>query len=59
MGRSSVFKLFGMVLLLVAISILISFIMIAAVGVFPPWGVNLTFIWVMFMAGYAVGRLRN
>jgi len=59
MGNSSVFKLFAMVLFLLAISILISFIMIVAVKVFPPWGVNLTFIWLMFLTGYAVGRLRN
>jgi hypothetical protein len=51
--------LLAMLLVIVAISIIVVFIMTIAVKFAPGWVVNVIFIWLMFLAGYAVGRFRN
>ncbi len=49
-------KLLVMLLLLIAMSVVIIFLMATAVNFFPSWLVNVTFVWLTFLAGYAMGR---
>ena len=49
-------KLLVMLLLLIAMSVVILFLMATAVKFFPGWLVNVTFVWLVFLAGYAMGR---
>lgn len=49
-------KFLVILLLIGAMSIIIIFLMATAVKFFPGWLVNVTFVWLVFLAGYAMGR---
>lgn len=49
-------KLLVILLLFIAMSVVILFLMATAVKFFPGWLVNVTFVWLVFLAGYAMGR---
>lgn len=55
MRKYSILTLLGMLLVIVAIPILIVFYMGPGIKFAPDWVLNVTFIWLVGLAGYVVG----